>query len=919
MCLGIPGRVVEIVDGYAGQLALVDVEGARRRVNIGMLDAPPACGDWVLLHMGFALEVIDGTKAAEALSGLEMMGRGRTAETEPGTGAGPEDGPEDGPGPATGPGARSGAEPGGRPAPGSGPTPGREDPHRGAPRAPVRSSVALADGGGAGAAPAPAADAATVPEAAHAPGAVALVAARPVPDVASAPVADAASVCVTETVTEAACPPVPRTAPAPAPAPVTVEAGSPAAAGAGALRSGCGAEPGPCDAPPGVRVRRRFEVRGVVQGVGFRPFVYVTADALALSGSVANTGSGVVADVEGEAAAVAEFGQRLRTGAPPLALVESVTESARPPRGTSGFTIEESGPAGRARTLVSPDIATCADCLAELADPGDRRYRHPFVTCTHCGPRYTIVTGTPYDRATTTMAGFAMCAECRTEYEDPRDRRFHAQPIACHACGPRLELVRADGAFAVRDDDALRTARRLLAQGAIVAVKGLGGYHLACDARDAGAVAELRRRKRRGGKPFAVMVKNLDVAREFALVSEDETQLLAGPRRPIVLLPRRAGGLPDAVAPGAPDLGLMLPYTPLHVLLFGLDGDPGGPDALVMTSGNLSGEPIVTDDVRALSVLAPLADAWLRHDRPIRVPCDDSVSRFVAGAELPLRRARGYAPLPLALPFDVPPLLAAGADLKNTCALGEGGYAWVSQHIGDMDDLATLDALTATEAHLELLTGTAPAPWSPTCTRTTAPAAGRVSTPAAGRCARRSTTTRTSPPSWASTGSARTTRSSASPSTARGTAPTARCGAVRCCSAATAPCGGRRTSRTCRSRAGTPVCGARTGWRSRICTPRVSAGTRRCRPWRPALPVNRSCCGASWRPGSGACRHPAWVACSTRSPRWPVSGRRSPTRRRRPSRWRGSPGRAGRMPPAPMPSRSGPPRTGARISPTRRP
>ncbi|WTL50972.1 carbamoyltransferase HypF [Streptomyces sp. NBC_01497] len=457
-----------------------------------------------------------------------------------------------------------------------------------------------------------------------------------------------------------------------------------------------------------MRVRRRFEVRGVVQGVGFRPFVYVTADALALSGSVANTGSGVVADVEGEAAAVAEFGQRLRTGAPPLALVESVTESARPPRGTSGFTIEESGPAGRARTLVSPDIATCADCLAELADPGDRRYRHPFVTCTHCGPRYTIVTGTPYDRATTTMAGFAMCAECRTEYEDPRDRRFHAQPIACHACGPRLELVRADGAFAVRDDDALRTARRLLAQGAIVAVKGLGGYHLACDARDAGAVAELRRRKRRGGKPFAVMVKNLDVAREFALVSEDETQLLAGPRRPIVLLPRRAGGLPDAVAPGAPDLGLMLPYTPLHVLLFGLDGDPGGPDALVMTSGNLSGEPIVTDDVRALSVLAPLADAWLRHDRPIRVPCDDSVSRFVAGAELPLRRARGYAPLPLALPFDVPPLLAAGADLKNTCALGEGGYAWVSQHIGDMDDLATLDALTATEAHLELLTGTAP-------------------------------------------------------------------------------------------------------------------------------------------------------------------------------------------------------------------
>ncbi|MGQ4513890.1 carbamoyltransferase HypF [Streptomyces sp. DW26H14] len=643
MCLGIPGRVVEIVDGYAGQLALVDVEGARRRVNIGMLDTPPECGDWVLLHMGFALEVIDETKASEALSGLEMMGRGA------------QDAPESGPG--TGAGTAPAADPELHPADGAGPLSGR---------GPVP-----ADGPAGGT------------------GAVAVLEAPPV----------AASVPEASLQEPVACEPASGD-----------EASGPSA---------------------GARVRRRFEVRGVVQGVGFRPFVYVTAEALALTGSVANTAAGVVADVEGEAAAVAEFGRRLRTGAPPLAIVEGVTETAQPPCGGSGFTIEESGTGGRARTLVPPDVATCADCLAELADPADRRYRHPFVTCTHCGPRYTIVTGVPYDRSATTMAGFAMCADCEAEYEDPRDRRFHAQPIACHACGPRLELVRAGDVAtqgapagrvptgrvptgrvpAVRDGDALRAARRLLAEGKVVAVKGLGGYHLACDARDADAVALLRRRKRRGGKPFAVMAKDLGTARQLAVVDEDEARLLTGPRRPIVLLARRTGTaarLPDGVAPGAPDLGVMLPYTPLHTLLFGLEGDEEGPDVLVMTSGNLSGEPIVTDDDHALTALAPLADAWLRHDRPIRVPCDDSVSRFVAGAELPVRRARGYAPLPLALPFDVPPLLAVGADLKNTCALGEGRHAWVSQHIGDMDDLATLDALTRTEAHLEVLTGTAP-------------------------------------------------------------------------------------------------------------------------------------------------------------------------------------------------------------------
>lgn len=548
MCLGIPGRVVEIVEGYAGQLALVDVEGARRRINIGMLDAPPAVGDRVLLHMGFAMEVIDEAKAAAALSGLEMMGSGARQESDA----------------------------------------------------------------------------------------------------------------------------LPRQG----------------------------------------RIRRRFEVRGVVQGVGFRPFVYVTAAELALVGSVANTGAGVVAEVEGDADAVAEFGRRLRADPPPLAAVESVMETDRPLSGGAEFTIADSSAADRVRTLVSPDTATCQDCLAELSDPGNRRHRHPFITCTHCGPRFTIVTGLPYDRAATTMAAFAMCEDCRTEYRDPRDRRFHAQPIACHACGPRLELIRKDGGAPLHQEEALRVARQLLAEGGIVAVKGLGGYHLACDARDEAAVERLRRRKHRGGKPFAVMVAGLDVAGELVTMTEDEKTLLTGPRRPIVLLPRRtpaaAAGVADAVAPGSPDLGILLPYTPLHVLLFGIGDDTPGPDALVMTSGNRSGEPIVTDDTKALSELAPLADAWLRHDRTIQVPCDDSVSRFVAGGELPVRRSRGYAPLPLALPFEVPPLLAAGADLKNTCALGEGGYAWVSQHIGDMDDLSTVEALTRTADHLTLLTGVEP-------------------------------------------------------------------------------------------------------------------------------------------------------------------------------------------------------------------
>ncbi|MDF2969079.1 MAG: (NiFe) hydrogenase maturation protein HypF [Nocardioidaceae bacterium] len=459
------------------------------------------------------------------------------------------------------------------------------------------------------------------------------------------------------------------------------------------------------------RVRRRFQVTGMVQGVGFRPFVYVAGTELGLTGSVANDASGVVVEVEGPRPAVDELGRRLSRDAPPLAVVESVSATELPVVGGTGFAIAGSH-RGRTsgRTLAGPDVATCADCLRELADPADRRYRHPFISCTNCGPRFTIIRDLPYDRGSTTMAQFAMCDACAAEYSDPADRRFHAQPIACHDCGPRLELVEAGGGNS-HDDDALHAAGRLLGQGAIIAVKGLGGYHLACDARNEDAVAELRRRKHRGAKPFAVMVRDLDAARAVADVDDVEAALLTGARRPVVLLARNDGAplVADAVAPGNPDLGVLLPYTPVHSLLLDASGAAGtGLRCLVMTSGNLGGEPIAYRDDDAAVRLAPLVDAWLRHDRLIHVPVDDSVSRVVDGRECPVRRSRGYAPLPVALPVPVPPTLAVGADLKNTCAVGEGRYAWLSQHIGDMDDLATLDAFTASEGHLQRLVGVLP-------------------------------------------------------------------------------------------------------------------------------------------------------------------------------------------------------------------
>ncbi len=456
------------------------------------------------------------------------------------------------------------------------------------------------------------------------------------------------------------------------------------------------------------RRRLRVCVRGVVQGVGFRPFVYACAAALGLSGSVRNDSSGAVIEVEGEAGQIDDFLTRLRDRPPPLAVIEAIETRDIAVVGGTGFTIADTSRSAGGRTLASPDVATCAECAAEQRDPTNRRHRHAFVNCTNCGPRFTIIASLPYDRASTTMAPFTMCQDCAIEYNDPADRRFHAQPVCCPRCGPTLRYRDSDGQ-STESEDALRQARRVLSDGGIVAVKGIGGYHLACDAANDRAVAELRTRKRRGDKPFAVMVADLATAHTIAEIDDGSARLLSGAQRPIVLMPRRDGAaVADAVAPHNPDLGVMLAYTPLHALLFGLPGDEPGPTALVMTSGNLGGEPICFADDDALERLSRLADGWLMHDRAILVPCDDSVIRVVGGDVLPIRRSRGYAPLPIALPVPVPPTLAVGADLKSTMAVADGKYAWLSQHIGDMDDLATLSAFDSAQRHLQELTAVAP-------------------------------------------------------------------------------------------------------------------------------------------------------------------------------------------------------------------
>ena len=457
------------------------------------------------------------------------------------------------------------------------------------------------------------------------------------------------------------------------------------------------------------RVRCLLAVTGLVQGVGFRPYVYALARELGLSGSVRNGADGVIVEIEGSASVVAEFHRRLEPEAPVLAHVETVTAGQLPCRGGTEFVIEPSRH-GPGRTLVSPDIATCEACRAELADPADRRYRHPFISCTNCGPRFTVVVDLPYDRPMTTLAELPLCSACAAEYTDPANRRFHAQTVACPDCGPVLTL-RRPGEPDLRGNAAIALTRRLIDAGAIVGVKGIGGYHLACAASDDTAVTALRKRKDRGDKPFAVMVPDLETARSIAEVGDAESALLQDDRRPVVLLPKRRHPslrLADAVAPTHPDIGVMIAYTPVHHLLFGLPGDAPGSQVLVMTSGNLAGEPIVTDDADAHHRLGGIADAWLGHDRRIHVPCDDSVVRVAAGGQLPVRRSRGFAPMPLALPVEVVPALAVGGDLKNTFCVGAERYAWLSAHVGDMDDLATLKAFDEATSHLQAITSTRP-------------------------------------------------------------------------------------------------------------------------------------------------------------------------------------------------------------------
>ena len=445
--------------------------------------------------------------------------------------------------------------------------------------------------------------------------------------------------------------------------------------------------------------RLRLSIRGTVQGVGFRPFVYRVAHELDLAGWVANDAAGAVIEAEADEPSLRELLRRLRTQLPPHAAIVELHEEWLQPAGVTGFRIVASDAAGQPTALVLPDLATCAECRRELADPHDRRYGYAFTNCTHCGPRFSIVRSLPYDRPNTTMAGFALCPECGIEYRDPSDRRFHAQPNACPACGPRLAYLAADGAVRVEhglDPQAVRAAAADLAAGLIVAVKGIGGYLLLCDARSNNAVQRLRARKHRPTKALAVMVADLAAAARIVDVEPAAAALLESAAAPIVLLPRQPGAdVADAVAPGNPYLGVMLPCAPLLHLLARQLGFP-----LVATSGNLSEEPICTDNGDAQARLAGIADRFLVHDRPIRRHVDDSVAWVVDGAPRLLRRARGYAPLPLRLPEPVPPLLAVGAQLKNAVAVARGRDVFISQHVGDLETQESQTAFTTVIADL---------------------------------------------------------------------------------------------------------------------------------------------------------------------------------------------------------------------------
>ena len=450
-------------------------------------------------------------------------------------------------------------------------------------------------------------------------------------------------------------------------------------------------------------VRRRIRVRGIVQGVGFRPTVYRLATERGLGGWVLNDAEGVVIELEGPAAGVDGFLEALRTDPPPLAEITAIEPEPVEPLGETAFLIAPSE-GGRREALISPDMAVCADCLRELMDPADRRHRYPFINCTNCGPRYSIIRDIPYDRPNTTMQHFAMCPACRAEYDDPADRRFHAQPNACPACGPHLDLRDAAGRPVAGDP--VRAVREALLAGRIVAVKGLTGFHLACDARSDAAVAELRRRKGRDQKALAMMAADSGAVARRARLEPAARTLLESRERPIVLVPKRdRHDLSPRVAPASPYFGFMLPYAPVQHLIFEGDFPP-----MVMTSGNLSEEPICREDDEALARLAGIADLYLLHNRPIHMVCDDSVTMVQRGRPLMLRRGRGYAPRPLRLPVAAPqPVLAVGPELKNALCLARGSEAFVSQHIGDLKNALAAGYFEATAEKLERLLETRPA------------------------------------------------------------------------------------------------------------------------------------------------------------------------------------------------------------------
>ena len=445
-------------------------------------------------------------------------------------------------------------------------------------------------------------------------------------------------------------------------------------------------------------IRRRIQVSGVVQGVGFRPFVYRLARERGLVGRVGNTASGVAIEVQGPPVSVEEFVICLSTDAPPLARITDVVVNDLPPNGDVTFAIAPSEP-GQVHTLISPDIAVCHDCLRELFDPADRRHRYPFINCTNCGPRFTIVRNIPYDRPATSMAVFPMCPACRKEYGDPSNRRFHAQPNACWECGPQVELWDRDGAIVVSDDPIAEAVRRL-ELGSVVAIKGLGGFHLAVDAMNPSAVNTLRERKHRVEKPFAVMVPDAATAERFCELDDQGHEALQSPQRPIVVL-RKKDGVPiaDAIAPRNRYLGVFLPYTPLHYLLLAR----GRFQALVMTSGNLSEEPIVIDNQEAVERLGGLADCLLVNNRDILLRCDDSVVQPTPLGLRHLRRSRGSVPVPIFLKEELPSVLAVGGELKNTICLTRGRHAFLSQHIGDLENSEAYSFFEEAQAHLRTI------------------------------------------------------------------------------------------------------------------------------------------------------------------------------------------------------------------------